>query len=142
MEQSINVIPINSLSQFDINLLDSCVWKNIRFLAKMNPMTQIENGHTYYNCSYCFCKNNDKDVICKYRRFRYSDLKTLCDYLVSKYQDCKTLNTFPGKHWWGNRTKPIIDERIKGFNEFFGKITTILDLDNDSEVKKFFDITI
>ena len=134
------IIPINALSQIDTNALNSSVWKYTRFFAKMNINTYMRNEHVFYNVIYVYASNKAKDANYCNKFFRYSELKALRDHIASKYKLEDSLKDFPCKHWWGNRTKDVINERIKGFNEFFAKLNTFMSLDEDPEVCKFFGV--
>lgn len=131
-------IPISSLSMIDLQLLDSCVWKSIKFFVKMDTLTVINNNHIYYKCMYGYRKGND--VILGSQSFRYSEFKELYDHLIITYKLNKLLPPYPPKHWWGNTSPSIISERIKAFNSILMRLNTFMGINNDEKLCKFFNV--
>lgn len=132
------IIPLSSLGMADTELIDSCIWRNIRFYAKMNPHTDVIDGHVLYHCIYGYQKG--KDIVINERGFRYSEFLKLYEYLVDKYKLSKALPAFPGKHWWGNTYKSVQTERINAFDKIFRKLNNIMDINNDPLFHEFFNV--
>lgn len=133
-----NVVPYTSLSMIDIELLERCVWRNIKFFSKMSPETVIVNDRVVYKCVFGWQKKND--VVLNMKPFHYSEFKNLYDHLVEKFKLSKALPIFPPKHWWGNTQQAVINERIKTFNEIFVKFNTLMAINNDEKFCNFFNL--
>lgn len=131
-------IPITSLSLIDIQLLDSCVWRGVKFFAKMDTMTVISNGHIYYKCVYGLKKGTE--VVLGSQSFRYSAMKELYDHLVSTYKLSKMIPPCPPKHLWGNTYQSVIKERIDAFDSILMRINTFMGINNDEKLCRFFNL--
>lgn len=133
---NVTIIPVSSIGMNDMELLDSCIWRRIKFYAKMTPHTSIVEGHVVYYCAYGYQKG--RDIVMNTKGFRYSELLELYTHLIEKYKLEKVLPKFPPKHYWGNTYKSVIDARIKAFDSFFRILNVIMDINNDDKLQTFF----
>lgn len=133
-------IPVSSLSMIDVQLLDSCVWRNVKFFAKMDTLTVIKNGHIYYKCVFGVQRGNEVEM--GSQTFRYSEFREIYEHLVSTYNLSKLMPKYPPKHWWGNTYQSVIDERIKAFNDILMRLNTFMGINNDEKFCKFFGVDV
>ena len=131
-------VPLTSLSMVDTDLLEACVWRSVRFFAKMSPSTSMVDGHIIYNCMYFYQKGND--VIVTYKPFRYSEFQAIYDHLVSAYNLQKVFPPYPPKHWWGNTSQSVITTRIRAFDAIFRRMNTVMGVNNDQLLCQFFNL--
>lgn len=141
----VNSIPVSNITPNDLSLLNSCVWKNIKFFARMHSLTPFEindsDHKVYFNIIYGYIPKDDKDLLLLFRKsFRYSELKTLFEYLDSKYNIEPYFPKFPKKHWFGNSAKKVINHRVKVFDIIFKTIPTLKLIDTDISLHNFFNI--